>query len=375
MTKKRILIVGSGFYGSTLAHLLSDVPGTEILIVEAREHIGGNAYSYVDEHTGIEVHKYGSHLFHTDSEKIWNFINRFSKFNNYRHKVITRFGDQYFPMPINLMTISSFYGKTFSPDEARAKMQTQGSVPKTIDNLEEKAISLIGEDLYLALIKGYTWKQWQTPPNQLPSDIITRLPVRFDFEDSYFTDRYQGLPIDGYSSIFHKMLDKENIQICLNTNFFDMTKEERKADWIIFTGPIDRFFEFKYGELGWRTLDFQWEYHDSGDYQGTSVINEADIDVEYTRTHEFRHLHPERDYPLSKTVIAREFSRMAQKGDEPYYPINTEADRGMLEKYRNEAKKQQNMTFGGRLGRYQYLDMHMAIGAAFKDFETILKNL
>ena len=273
------------------------------------------------------------------------------------------------------MTISSFYGKPFSPEEAKNKMQILQDADINVGNLEDKAISLIGEELYLALIKGYTWKQWQTAPKDLPADVITRLPMRFNFDDGYFTDRYQGLPVDGYFSIFNRMLDKKNIEISLNTNYFNLSNSETNADWTFFTGAIDSYFEYKYGELGWRTLDFEWEHHEVTDYQGTAVINEADLSVPYTRTHEFRHLHPERNYPAGKTIVAREFSRLAVEGDEPYYPINTEFDRKKLEDYRNEARKCKNITFGGRLGRYQYLDMHMAIGAAFKDFHAILEKL
>ena len=371
----RILIVGAGFYGATLAEQLSHFRNVEVRIIDSRSHVAGNAYSYIEKSTEIEVHKYGTHLFHTNNEEIWKYISRFTQFNNYQHKVITRYKDKFYNMPINLLTISSFYGKSFTPEEAKKLIFENGSNGEDAENLEERAISLIGRDLYQAFIEGYTWKQWQTHPRDLPAEIITRLPVRFNFDDRYFSDKYQGIPIDGYTAIFEKMLDRLNIKTNLNVDYFDLEPSDKKADFVVFSGPIDRFFQYKHGLLGWRTLDFEWEVHEGTDFQGALVINEADISVPYTRTHEYRHLHPERNYQSNKTIIAREFSRLAVETDEPYYPINSATDRIVLSKYRDEASRLNTTLFGGRLGRYQYLDMHMAIGAALKDARKIAENL
>jgi UDP-galactopyranose mutase len=367
-----LVVVGSGFFGLTIARQAADELGLKVLVIEKRAHIGGNAYSEFDPITGIEIHKYGSHLFHTSNERVWEYVNRFTKFNNYQHKVWAKHQGQLYQMPINLDTINQFFGTEFSPEEAEDFIQGQLSEDEATNasNLEERAIALIGKPLYEAFIKGYTEKQWQTDPKLLPSDVINRLPMRFTTEHRYFNDKYEGLPLRGYTAWLENLADHKNIQIRLDTDFFDVRSELSSTVPIVFTGPIDRYFNFEYGTLGWRTLDFYGEVVGVGDYQGTSVVNYSDLDVPFTRIHEYRHLHPERNYQTDSTFISREFSRFAAATDEPYYPVNTAADRQQLSQYRELIQQEKGVWFGGRLGTYQYLDMHMAIASALTMFDN-----
>jgi UDP-galactopyranose mutase len=367
-----LVVVGSGFFGLTIARQAADELGLRVLVIEKRAHIGGNAYSEFDAVTGIEIHKYGSHLFHTSNERVWEYVNRFTKFNNYQHKVWAKHQDQLYQMPINLDTINQFFGTKFSSEEAKEFIQGQLSEDEATNasNLEERAIALIGKPLYEAFIKGYTEKQWQTDPKLLPADVINRLPMRFTTEHRYFNDKHEGLPLNGYTAWLENMADHKNIEIRLNTDFFDIRTELDSAIPIVYTGPIDRYFDFEFGTLGWRTLDFQDEVIGIGDYQGTSVVNYSDLGVPFTRIHEYRHLHPERNYQTESTFISREFSRFAAATDEPYYPVNTEADRQQLSQYRELIKQENGVWFGGRLGTYQYLDMHMAIASALTLFDN-----
>jgi len=368
-----VIVVGSGFFGSTIAERITSTSKMKVAVIESRNHIGGNSYSEIDAATQIEYHKYGSHLFHTNSEKIWEYCNKFTKFNNYRHKVFTIHNGQMYSMPINLGTINQFYKTNYSPEQAKTKIKDLGLNAKNgvVLDLESKAISLIGEELYNAFIKGYTTKQWQVDPKELPASIITRLPVRYNYNNEYFDDNYQGIPIDGYTKWIEKLLEKSTI--FLDTDFFDIRNQISPNQIVIYTGPIDRYFAYKYGELTWRTLDFELNVEEVNDFQGNSVINYADLDVPYTRIHEFKHLHPERNYQTSNTLIMKEFSRFASKDDEPYYPVNSAADREKLSKYRELIPNEKNVYFGGRLGTYQYLDMHMAIASALNMYENELK--
>jgi UDP-galactopyranose mutase len=367
-----IIVVGAGFFGATLAERVANDAGVPVLVLDKRSHIGGNAWSEVDAKTGIEYHVYGSHLFHTSSEEVWRYITRFSEFTDYRHRVFTVHRGQVYSMPINLGTISSYFRRHLTPDEARALIQAEidreGITAPT--NLEEKAISLIGRSLYDAFIKGYTEKQWQTDPRQLPSSVITRLPVRMTFDDRYFSDPYEGLPRDGYAALFERVLSSTNITIALNTDFHDIAEQVSPRQLVVYTGPIDRFFEYRCGRLGWRTLHFEREVIPTDDFQGTSVMNYADIEVPFTRIHEFKHLHPERCYDSGQTLIAKEFSRFAGPSDEPYYPIATFDDRKRIAAYKELAQTLPNVIFAGRLGSYKYLDMHQAIGAALRTYEN-----
>ena len=369
-----IVIVGAGLFGITLAERLANEHDLKILILESRDHLGGNAYSYVDDLTGIEIHKYGSHLFHTSNLKVWDYVNKFTEFNQYRHTVVALHNNSYYPMPINLQTISLLFGKALKPDEARQIIEDDKPDPSetsNVENFETKALSTIGRRLYNAFIKNYTLKQWQTNPVDLPAEIIQRLPVRFNFNSRYFQDTYEGLPLNGYTAWFRKMLVSDNIKLALTTDFFDYRKLIKGKRKLIYSGPIDRYFDYQFGLLGWRTLDFKIETLDTHDYQGTSVVNYVDIEPEFTRVHEFKHFHPERQaYECSKTIIMKEFSRFASEVDEPYYPINSVNDREKLIQYRELVAKEKNVIFGGRLGSYKYLDMHMAIASALQIFET-----
>jgi UDP-galactopyranose mutase len=365
-----VVIIGSGFFGATIAERITTNTNKKVAIIEARSHIGGNSYSTIDNATQIEIHKYGSHIFHTNNTKVWNYCNQFTKFNDYRHKVLTLHNEKVYFLPINLSTINQFYQSNLSPQDAKAKIESNLETSGVETNLESKAISLIGQDLYEAFIKNYTRKQWQTNPKELPPEIITRLPVRFNYNTNYFDDLFQGIPINGYTEWINKMLRKSTV--ILNTDFFDIKSQIKPNQLIIYTGPIDKYFSYIYGELTWRTLDFELEIKEVGDFQGTSVMNYSDLNVDFTRIHEFRHLHPEREYSKNKTIIMREFSRFASRGDEPYYPVNSAADRNKLRKYRELIKYEKNIYFGGRLGTYQYLDMHMAIASALSLFENDL---
>jgi len=370
-----LVVVGSGFYGLTIAQQAAENLGLRVTVIERRNHIGGNAYSEFDSETGIEVHKYGSHLFHTSNERVWEYVNRFTAFNSYKHVVWAKHNGDLYPMPINLGTINQFFNKDFDSDQAREFIQSQvHEDTNSANNLEERAIALIGEPLYEAFIKGYTEKQWQTDPKLLPADVINRLPMRFTTEHRYFNDKYEGLPLAGYTAWLENMADHPNIEVSLNQDFFDVKSELVGQVPIIYTGPIDRYFDYEFGELGWRTLDFESEIVATGNYQNSSVVNYSDLDVPFTRIHEYRHLHPERGYQNDSTYISREYSRFASREDEPYYPVNTDTDREKLKQYRTFMRQERNVWFGGRLGSYQYLDMHMAIASALNFFNNELKG-
>ncbi|WP_053384221.1 UDP-galactopyranose mutase [Leucobacter celer] len=376
-----LLVVGSGFFGLTIAERAASA-GKRVVVIDRRSHIGGNAYSEAEPETGIEVHRYGAHLFHTSNETVWEYVNRFTKFTNYVHKVYSNFKGEVYPLPINLGTINQFFRAAYGPDEARALIAQQAEEfdTKSAKNLEEKGISLIGRPLYEAFIRDYTSKQWQTPTTELPAEVISRLPVRYTYDNRYFNDTHEGLPVDGYTAWLERMADHPNIEVRLDTDFFDESQPLNKRAVVgkvpvVYTGPVDRYFDYAEGELGWRTLDFEQEVLPTGDFQGTSVMNYAGSDVPYTRIHEFRHFHPEREYPSDKTVIMREFSRFATREDEPYYPVNTPEDRERLLKYRELSAAEDRVLFGGRLGTYQYLDMHMAIGSALTMYNNKLAEL
>lgn len=377
-----LVVVGSGFFGLTLARQAAELRGMNVTVIERREHIGGNAWSSVDPETGVEVHRYGTHLFHTSNERVWDYVNRFTAFNDYQHRVYTNHQGVVYPMPINLGTINQFFNAAYGPDAARALVEDQASElgAKTPENLEEKAISLIGRPLYEAFIKGYTAKQWQMDPKDLDPAIISRLPVRFTYDNRYFCDTYEGLPVDGYGAWLARLADHPRITVKTRTDFFDDSHEFSKdrtvgQTGVVYTGAIDRYFNYQAGELKWRTLDFETEVVNTADYQGCSVMNYADETVPYTRIHEFAHLHPERDRTgETNTVIMREFSRFATSDDEPYYPVSAPTDRQTLATYRELAAREDKVLFGGRLGSYQYLDMHMAIASALTRFDEVVSR-
>ncbi len=377
-----LLVVGSGFFGLTIAERAA-AAGRKVTVIDRRSHIGGNAYSEAEPETGIEVHRYGAHLFHTSNPTVWEYVNRFTTFTNYVHRVYTTHQGEVFPLPVNLGTINQFFRSAYTPEQARALVKEQAGEfdVKTAQNFEEKGIALVGRPLFEAFFRDYTAKQWQTDPHKLSGDIISRLPVRYTYDNRYFNDNWEGLPTDGYTAWLERMADHPNIEVKLDVDFFDEAQPLNKKATVgqlplVYTGPVDRYFDYTEGFLSWRTLDFEQEVLNVGDFQGTSVMNYPDADIPYTRIHEFKHFHPERKdrYPDDKTVIMREFSRFANRDDEPYYPVNTADDRAGLLAYRELAQGEKGVHFGGRLGTYQYLDMHMAIGSALSMWNNKLSG-
>jgi UDP-galactopyranose mutase len=368
-----LVVVGSGFFGLTVAEQVATRAGRRVVVLERRSHLGGNAWSEIEPETGIEVHRYGAHLFHTSNRRVWDYVRRFTEFTGYQHRVYSVTKGQTYPLPINLGTICQYFGRHLTPDQARALVREHaGEIdPDQVTNLEQRAISLIGRPLYEAFVRGYTEKQWQTDPRELPAEVISRLPVRYTFDNRYFNDDFEGLPADGYTPWLERMADHPLIDVLLDVDWFDVRASVPAGIPVVYTGPVDRWFDYSEGRLGWRTLDFEQEVLPVGDFQGTSVMNYADTDVPWTRIHEFRHFHPERRYPEDRTVVVREYSRFAEADDEPYYPVNTPADRAILARYRERAAALPDVYFGGRLGTYQYLDMHMAIASAL----TLVDNV
>lgn len=373
-----LLVVGAGLFGLTVAERAAEA-GLRVTVIDRRDHLGGNAWSSIDPGTGIEVHRYGSHIFHTANEQVWRYVRRFTAFTRYQHRVLTTHAGTVYPMPINLGTLNQFFRAAMGPDEARALVAEQAAEVdgRAAANLEDKAVSLIGRPLYEAFIRGYTAKQWQTDPRELPASVIARLPVRYTYDSRYFSDPYQGLPAGGYGPWFEAMASNSRIEVRLGTDFFDAGQPLSKAAArgqlpIVYTGPVDRYFDQHAGPLGWRTLDLDTETLPVRDFQGTSVMNYADPDVPWTRIHEFRHFHPEREdrYAQDRTVIMRETSRTAGPQDEPYYPVATAQDRERLRAYRELAADEPRVHFGGRLGSYQYLDMHMAVASALSLWDS-----
>jgi UDP-galactopyranose mutase len=373
---KPILVVGAGFFGLTIARHIVENYGRDVVVVESRDHIGGNAWSEKDPETGIEVHKYGSHIFHTQHKWIWEYVNRFSDFNKYRHTVFSKIEDKFVSMPVNLLTISQIFGQALSPSQAMARIEAESSQHSGDSSFEDMAISKVGRTLYEALFRNYTLKQWQTDPKDLPGEVFSRLPIRFTFENRYFTDEFEGIPTEGYGSLFHRMTEHSKIHVVLNADYFALSKAEKeKYELTVFTGPVDRYFGYSEGRLGWRTLDFVQETLNVPDFQGLAQMNYPELQHDFTRIHEYRHFTPDFTPHVPKTVIAREYSRFAGDGDLPYYPINSSKDREILARYRDLMARENRVFFGGRLGSYKYLDMHMAIGSAVTMFTNKLRPI
>ena len=363
MKKYDYLIVGSGLFGSIFAYEATK-RGKKCLVIEKRNHIGGNIYCKNVE--GINVHKYGAHIFHTSNKKVWEYVNNLAEFNNYINSPVANYRGELYNLPFNMNTFYQLW-KVKTPAEARAKIEEQLSEininePK---NLEEQAIKLIGRDVYEKLVKGYTEKQWGKRATELPAFIIKRLPVRFTFDNNYFNDRYQGIPIGGYNTIINRLLD--GIEVKLNTDFFkDREHFESLADKIVFTGMIDEFYEYKFGELEYRSLRFEDEVLDEENHQGNAVVNYTEFEIPYTRIIEHKHF----EYGnQEKTVITREYPAIWEKGKEPYYPINNEKNNSIYSKYKELAEKETNIIFGGRLAEYKYYDMHNVIEKALECIE------
>jgi UDP-galactopyranose mutase len=375
-----LLIVGAGIFGLTIAERVANVLHKKVLLIDKRDHIGGNSYSYIDEQTGIECHKYGAHIFHTSHEDVWAYVNRFDSFTSYQHRVYTVHNKEVFPLPINLGTINQFFRANYSPDEARELIKKQsGEAPKSPSNLKEQGISLIGKPLFEAFIMNYTAKQWQTPPENLDKSIINRLPVRYNYNNRYFSDTYEGLPKNGYGRFFERMADsaKDFVTIRLNTDYFEDKEIQelvKSGTPTVFTGPIDAFYGYRYGALNWRSIQFEKQILPVDDFQGCPVMNYADMDAPQTRIIEFKHFHPERSSGAyksnsNKTVIFKEFSSTWKHGDEPYYPVKTPEDLDKLQKYAKLAMKDKNILFGGRLGEYAYYDMDATFKSALDTFQ------
>jgi len=371
------LIVGAGFFGSVLAERIANDLGAHVVVVEKRNHIGGNCYSKVDRATGIEYHPFGTHIFHTSSLEVWEYIRSFMELNYYHHQVLTTHKGRAYQMPINLETINTFFSQNFRPNQAKAFIQQQALAEKIKEpkNMEEKGIATIGRPLYEAFIRNYTIKQWGKDPRDLPASIVNRLPVRFNYDESYFHDgRWQGIPLEGYTSVFERLLNSRKIEVKLSCDFLKHRKEFHVRKKIIYSGPLDRFFDYKYGRLEWRSITCTKRLIHEGDFQGTSVMNYADLDTPYTRIHEPRHLHPERQYGQDKTIIFYEYAH-DQKNDDGYYPINTVQNQELAAKYKKLALKDKQLIIGGRLGNYAYYDMDKVILEALRCYKEHIKTL
>jgi len=368
--KMNFAIVGAGFTGAVLAQELAKA-GHTIEVFESRNHIAGNCYSQRDEQTGVMIHNYGPHIFHTDNEEVWNYVNQFTEFMPYINRVKTTSQGQVFSLPINLHTINQYFNKTLNPIEAKTFIQSIADT--TIEepqSFEEQAMKFVGKNLYEAFFKGYTIKQWGVSPTELPASILKRLPVRFNYDDNYFNHKYQGMPKEGYTPIVEALMSHDNIQVHLNTGFnADQTKD---FDHVFYTGPIDAWFNYEEGRLGYRTLDFVREDHQD-DYQGCAVMNYGDQDVPYTRISEHKHFAPWETH--EQTVIFKEYSRECTESDIPYYPIRLVNEKAMLNTYIEKAKAQTKVSFLGRLGTYRYLDMDVTIAEALDASQKTFKSI
>jgi len=366
------LIVGSGFSGAVLANQLTQKLDCKVDIWDERSHAGGNCHTKRDEQTGIMVHQYGPHIFNTDKKEIWDYVNSFGEFKNYVHRVKALSKGAIYSLPVSLFTINQFFGKTFTPAEAKEFLQ--GLADKTItdpQNFEEQALHFIGRELYDAFFYGYTKKQWGCEPTELPASIIKRIPVRFNYDDNYHTNEYTGIPVDGYSAIMEKMIDHPSISLTLNKKF-SADMDTSRYTHVFYTGPLDAYFQFEYGRLGYRTVTFE-KFYAEGDHQGLSQMNYCDEEVPYTRVVEHKHFTPWEKH--EKTVYFKEFSKETGPEDEPYYPKRLQHDKGILKQYRAKAESLSGVSFLGRLATYRYMDMHHVIGEALDFAENFVAAL
>ena len=359
------LIVGAGLYGAVMAHELTK-KGKRCLVIDKRSHIAGNIYC--EDIEGIHVHKYGAHIFHTSNKKIWEYMNQFAEFNNYINSPVAVYKDELYNLPFNMNTFSKMWGiKT--PAEAKAMIEKQVKETGITEpkNLEEQGLSLVGKDVFEKLVKGYTEKQWGRSCSELPAFIIRRLPVRFTYDNNYFNDRYQGIPIGGYTKIVEKMLEGADVQT--DTDYFEFRKSNPDiADTTIFTGMIDEYFDYQLGALEYRSVRFETEVLDTDNYQGNAVVNYTEREVPYTRIIEHKHFE---FGTQEKTVISREYSSEWKEGMEPYYPVNDEKNGKLFAAYKELAEKEEHVIFGGRLGNYQYYDMDKVVEAALLKLEEM----
>ena len=367
MKKYDYLIVGAGLFGAVFAER-AKAEGRSVLVIDRRDHIGGNIYTELIE--GINVHKYGAHIFHTNDKAVWEYVNRFAEFNRYTNSPVANYHGELYSLPFNMYTFNKMWG-VITPDEAKARIEEQRAVAGIIEpkNLEDQAISLVGTDIYERLVKGYTEKQWGRPCSELPSFIIRRLPVRFTFDNNYFNALYQGIPMGGYTAMVERMLD--GVELRLGVDYLE-NKDELDAicDKVIYTGPIDSYYGYCYGHLGYRSVRFENEILDTDNFQGNAVVNYTDRETPYTRIIEHKHF----EFGTQpKTVISKEYSREWQPGIEPYYPINDEKNGALYEKYKALADAEEKVIFGGRLGQYRYFDMDAVIASALEIAERELR--
>lgn len=365
--KSKISCVGAGFTGAVIARELAQA-GHQVEIFDNRSHVAGNCHTKRDAETEVMVHVYGPHIFHTSNERVWNYVQQYDEFMPFINRVKSIYNGKVYSLPINLMTINTFFGKTLNPKEAAEFMDSIGDKSITDpQTFEEQALRFVGKELYEAFFKGYTQKQWGIHPSELPASILKRLPVRFNYDDNYYASKFQGIPKNGYTYIVERMLEHPNIEVRLNTPF--SREQSAEFDHVFYSGPIDVWFGYSEGRLGYRTLDFSVERHE-GDYQGNAVINYGNQEVPYTRISEHKHFAPWEQH--DKTLIYKEYSRLCGENDTPYYPIRLVKDKTQLARYVELANAEPNVTFVGRLGTYRYLDMHVTIEEALNAAESFL---
>ncbi|CAN5760831.1 UDP-galactopyranose mutase [soil metagenome] len=368
----RYLIIGSGFSGSVLANCLVKNLDCQVDIRDERDHIAGNCHTSRDKETGVMVHRYGPHIFNTDKKEIWDYVNSFGEFRPYVHRVKALSKGKVYPLPVNLLTINQFFNKNFSPKEAKNFIETLGDKSITeANNFEEQALKFIGEDLYKAFFYGYTKKQWGCEPTELPASILKRIPVRFNYDDNYHNNLYTGIPVDGYTAIIQKMIDHPDINVYLNTKY-NPSDDVSTYDHVFYTGPIDAYFNYNEGRLGYRTVTFE-KYYANDDYQGVTQMNFCDEAVPYTRIAEHKHFTPWEQH--DKTVYFKEFSKETGADDLPYYPKRLAADKKIMEQYRIQAQSLKGISFLGRLATYRYMDMHHVIGEAMQFAGNFISSL
>lgn len=368
-TANRILIVGAGFSGAVLGRELAQLLDARILLIDVRDHVAGNCYTERDAQTQVMLHRYGPHIFHTSRDDVWSYVRRFSEFGTYVHHIKASIPSGIYGLPINLSTINQFFGKTFTPTEARAFVETLGDKSiKEPQNFEEQALKFIGKELYEAFFYGYSKKQWGCEPRELSASILKRLPVRFNYSDDYYGDRYQGIPVDGYTAIIERILAHEKLEVRLSTSWDPAMAGE--FEHVIFTGPLDQFYGFRFGRLGYRTV-FWNHKQERGDYQGSAQINYPDMSQPYTRVIEHKHFTPWENH--EETIVSNEFSKETEEEDVPYYPKRLAPDKELLAQYLKLAEQETKVSFLGRLATYRYLDMHQIIGEAL-DFAPRLAN-
>jgi len=367
--KKSIAIVGAGFSGAVIANQLAHA-GYAVDVFETRPHVGGNCHSRRDAETGVMLHVYGPHIFHTDNERVWEFVTSFGEFKPYVNRVKAITNGRVYTLPINLLTINQFFGKTLRPAQAAEFLTSLGDKSITTPTtFEEQALRFVGRDLYQAFFKTYTIKQWGLSPSELPASILKRLPVRFNYDDNYFSHKYQGMPADGYTALVERMFDVPGIAVYLNTPFDPASKADYQH--VFYAGPIDAWFGHAEGRLPYRTLDFE-VFRDTGDYQGNAVVNYCDDAEPFTRITEHKHFSPWEQH--EGTVLYKEYSRQCEENDIPYYPIRLARDKQQLERYVNIARQEANVTFVGRLGTYRYLDMDVTINEALITADRFLAS-